>query len=186
MAISKEALELSKTLNIPGKLIAENEALVFEVQGKFGPEAWHVYQNLDLATILRYQELTQKVAARIDNTPGVIQTSDGLLQYQFTWKVIPIDHVTIHNNHTVAISKFIYGDTISEILLSRSTRHPLQQLENHEHGIVNRTFREFCRKLNTDLGTTNAWFTAVNTKPVSREIDVTDVSSSVQDLALAA
>ena len=187
MAMSEQLRGLLTQLDIPGKLIAVDESLVFEVQGKTGPEAWHVYPSLNLDAIVRYQNLIQRVADCITNQPGVIQTMDGSMQYPFTWKVVTIDEVIMRAGRPVTVSKFIPGDTLSELLKKSNTAkglHPLQQIEVYDPGIVDADLTEFSGKLNTTLRTMSVWIKPVNTKAINRDIVVTDVCTAVKNVAL--
>ena len=152
--------ELVRRLKVPGEFITFNEALIYKVESKTGLKAWKIYPGFFLAAIEKYQALTTMAANYADGKPWKISTQDNSIEFPFTWKVIPIDQVKEYQGYPLAISQWINGPSIQD-LLDRNERfgelkHPLQKIESLDYGAVHGTMTAFCEQLNKNLNTNSS------------------------------
>jgi len=178
--------EMVKRLRVPGEFINFNEALIFKVEAETGLKVWKIYPGFSLTTIIKYQELTNLAAKYADGKPWKISTLDESLEFLFTWKVIPINQVREHEGCPLAISEWVDGLSVQDLLDRQDELgeldHPLQRINAIDYGGIQGDMTEFCGPLNTELRTSNIWFTTVNTKPKGSQLVITDVCPSVRNL----
>lgn len=178
--------EIVKRLKVPGKYIGYGEALIYRVESERRSKVWKIYPGFSLSTIEKYQALTAIAANYANGRLWKISTSDKSIEFPFIWKVIPIDQVIEYQGYPLAISEWINGPSVQD-LLDRNNRfgglkHPLQRIEAADYQSVSGSMSQFCEQLNRDLVISHVWFTTVNTKPQGNQIRVTDICPSVYNL----
>ncbi len=168
----------------PGQLIAMDESLIFKIDSKDKSIVWKVYPGIGYLPLKKYQSLTSQVADACNKVVGTVKNLSGTNQFQFEWKIVPIDNVFLRNGYVVAESEYVAGETVSELLKrsDEADNHPLIQIDKEERGMIQANLMEYSGRLNTRLDSTNIWFTTINTKLVESLMVVTDVCPVIRNI----
>lgn len=174
--------QLVNRLDVPGKFVNYNEALIYKVKAK----VWKLYPGFSLSTIYKYQALTAQVADYCDGKQWTISAQKGSPAFSFTWRIVQIEQVQEYEDFPLTISQWIEGDSVQDLLDRQEelgeTTHPLQQIEAADYGAIQGKITQFCEPLNTALNNSNIWFTTVNAKPITHQLVVTDICPRVSNL----
>lgn len=137
--------------DIPGKFMSRNEGHIYRVEKVGRAEAWKIYPHLELSTIRHYQHLTDLVLNHISGRAEILSSLDGSVKFPFTWKVVPIDLVSVSHGHPLTQSEWVEGDSIQDLidrqLQSGEEEHPIQKIEALDFDSIYGSLKQFSQSL---------------------------------------
>lgn len=166
---------------IPGELIAFDDAAVFKVETGNDIQAWKLYsEGFTFRDIEKYKILTNKLARLNNGDQAIIQSLDGSVQFPFSWQFVPVDEVREINGCPCTISQFIEGPTMWEFVNTTScNNHPLLTIHEQDSDGINAQLEYLSRPFNRGLSEPVVKINSTNSKVMGDSIYITDISYNV-------